>query len=231
MIFLPSRKEVHYFSLHYNKGLKWYEEFFSLANASQIRGEITPYYLFHPYAAERIAHDLGIIRIIILLRDPFHRTLSHYFHACRHGFEELSLTQALKSESSRLTGADVALKPPGGRHQYHQECSYLSRSLYRDQVESYWNYFGRSNVLTLPSELLFSSPWEYLQKIFNFIGLPACEKPDPKALALQKNKGNNLSYQIHPDNADLIRQNLEDSYQFARQDLGWDTTVPWRWRA
>ena len=76
MIFLPSRKEVHYFSLHYNKGLKWYEEFFSLANASQIRGEITPYYLFHPYAAERIAHDLGIIRIIILLRDPFHRTLS-----------------------------------------------------------------------------------------------------------------------------------------------------------
>ena len=70
MIFLPPRKEVHYFSLHYKEGLEWYSNFFAMAKEKQLAGEITPYYLFHPYVAERIAQDLDEVRIIILLRDP-----------------------------------------------------------------------------------------------------------------------------------------------------------------
>jgi len=231
-IFLPSCKEVQFFSLNYYKGIEWYTKQFSLSKDDNKVGEITPYYLFHPYAAERIFRDLGDIRIIILLRDPLARTFSHYSHACRHGFEELALEQALKIESNRLAGSDAILKNNDGRHQQHQECSYLSRSLYRNQVERYWNYFGKSNVLILPSELMFSSPWNCLTKIFNFIGLMPCAKPEKKILNVHKNKGNAILLQnIDPLVVSRIRKSLEDSYRFAIDEIGWDTSLNWHWNS
>ena len=228
-IFLPSRKEIHYFSLHYKMGLKWYSDFFSSAKDNQLRGEITPYYLFHPYVAERIAQDLGPVRIIILLRDPVARTLSHYSHACRLGFEDLSLEQALNAESSRLAGADSVLKAIDGRHQQHQECSYLSRSLYRDQVERYWKWFGRSNVLVIPSEFMFNSPWGCVEKIFAFLGLPSCDMPGERALNIHNNKGIDSTHNIDSALADSIKRDLWDSYEFARNELEWDIFAPWLW--
>ena len=229
MVFLPPRKEVHYFSLHYGEGLEWYRNFFDSAGEKQITGEITPYYLFHPYVAERIANDLGKVRIIILLRDPLARTLSHYSHACRHGFEKLSLGEALKAESSRLLGATNILKNIDGRHQHHQECSYLSRSLYRDQVERYWTYFGKSNVLVLPSEFMFANPSSCLQKIYNFIGAIPCIEPGLEKLKVCKNKGEKLSLQNEPGLVDDIRRRLEDSYDFARDCLGWNSELDELW--
>ena len=229
MIFLPPRKEIHYFSLHYNMGLKWYSDFFSSAKEDQLRGEITPYYLFHPFVAERIAQDLGRVRIIILLRDPVARTLSHYSHACRLGFEDLSLEEALQVESSRLSGADDVLKCITGSHRQHQENSYLSRSLYEDQVKSFWHHFDKTNVLVLPSEFMFSSPWECLKEIFAFLEIPPCDRPDEKTLQVCKNQAQTLRPDVDLSFAKRLRQELDDSYQFVRQDLGWDGSIPWQW--
>ena len=230
MIFLPPRKEVHYFSLHYGEGLEWYRNFFDSAGNKQITGEITPYYLFHPYVAERIANDLGKVRIIILLRDPVARALSHYSHAVRLGFEDLELKQALKLEKRRLTDSDIILKRISGKHRHHQECSYASRSLYREQVERFWHYFGSENVLILPSELFFSSPWECLEQMHKFLDLPALSRPaDNKKLHTRKNKGNSFSSQLDPSIVKNLRERLDDSYQFVRNDLGWSRSLPWAW--
>ena len=229
MIFLPPRKEIHYFSLHYTMGLEWYGKFFGSAKPNQLRGEITPYYLFHPYVAERIAQDLGTVRIIILLRDPVARTLSHYSHACRLGFEDLSLEEALNAESNRLAGADAVLKTIGGRHQQHQECSYLSRSLYRDQVKRYWKCFGKDNVLVRTCESMFASPWIFLEGVFAFLGLPPCEKPDKTLLEVRRNQG--LSSELGVDQAliNRIRLELSESYDFVESELDWDASCLWEY--
>jgi hypothetical protein len=84
-VFLPSVKEVHFFSLHYGKGAAWYGEHFRGAQPQQRCGEITPYYLFHPEAPGRIHQLLPKARLIILLRDPVERLLSQYFHSRRLG--------------------------------------------------------------------------------------------------------------------------------------------------
>ena len=229
MIFLPPRKEIHYFSLHYKMGLEWYSDFFSSAKDNQLRGEITPYYLFHPYVAQRIAQDLDAARIIILLRDPVARTISHYAHACRLGFEDLSFEQALDLECTRLANSDAVLKSFDGRHQQHQECSYLSRSLYRDQVERYWNHFGRSNVLVLPCEHMFANPWDVMCKVFQFIGIPPCVEPAPELLATCKNKGDELSQKVGSILINRLRLDLDDSYKFASNCLGWTNDLSWLW--
>ena len=229
-IFLPLCKEVHYFSVHYAKGLDWYSSCFRGAEDGLCIGEITPYYLFHPFAAERIVNDLGKIRIIILLRDPVERTISHYRHACRLGFEQLSLEQALAAESSRLDGANVILRRSDGLHKHHQECSYLSRSLYQVQVERYWKCFGRQNVLVVPSESLFDDPWKILQGIYRFLGLSIPPMPDISTLNTRKNKNHLESRTILCDRLLLkLRTELDGSYSFAIRELGWSRSLAWHW--
>src|SRR5262249_9067945 len=73
-------KEVHYFDLNYEKGVKWYLSHFEIgrrqrmANLLQgkrlVTGDATPYYLLHPRAADRACALVPRARIIIMLRDP-----------------------------------------------------------------------------------------------------------------------------------------------------------------
>ena len=230
-IFLPERKELQYFSLNFSKSLDWYFSNFSERIDGQCMGEITPYYLFHPHVAERIFNVLGKIKIIVLLRDPVARTLSHYAHSRRLGFEHLPLEEALNSESSRLRGAELAIKNPNCLHKKHQECSYLSRSLYRIQVQRYWNYFGRDNVYIQPSEYLFSEPWGSLMKIHNFLGVQEQIKPQDSDLLVHANAGQKSAQYINYKKEILenLRLKLDDSYEFARKELGWEQSLQWSW--
>ena len=118
-IFLPAVKEVHYFSQHSHQSLAWYGRHYLEATKTQLRGDITPFYLFHCAAPRRIARTLPSAKLIILLRDPVERTLSQYFHARRNGYETLLLEEALAAESERIAGAesssarDVTCTSPG----------------------------------------------------------------------------------------------------------------------
>lgn len=231
-IFVPPCKEVHYFSLHYAQGLAWYADHFAGAGATQVIGEITPYYLFHPQAARRIFNDLGSsVKIVVLLRDPLARTLSHYWHARRHGFETLPLEEALAAESRRLGDAEATLKSAEGRHKSHQEHSYLSRSLYRLQVERFWSLFGRDQVLVLPSEPFFEDPWPTLQRLALFLDLEPLHPPGQGSSATVAN-ANPMRESRNGLSAELTLQlqwQLADSYIFARQELGWGNALGWQW--
>ena len=49
--------------------------------------ESSPYYMFHPLAAERIARDLPGVKLIVLVRDPVERAYSQHAHELARGFE------------------------------------------------------------------------------------------------------------------------------------------------
>ena len=101
-VYLPPCKEVHYFSLHAEEPARWYAEHYRDARRGQRRGDITPFYLFHPDVPARIRALLPRARMIVLLRDPVERALSQVFHARRHGFETLEVADALAAEPERL---------------------------------------------------------------------------------------------------------------------------------
>ena len=113
-VYLPSAKELHYFSLHYGQGEGWYRQYFAGAALSQRCGEITPYYLFHPSAPQRILALLPQVKLVVMLRDPVERALSQYFHSVRLGLEPLALEQALAAEARSRPGCRVAAAG-GGR--------------------------------------------------------------------------------------------------------------------
>jgi len=199
-VYLPECKEVHYFSLHDNEKLSWYARHFADAQAGQLRGDITPYYLFHPRAPQRIHAVLPKAKLIVLVRDPVERALSQYFHARRNGFEPLELEAALEAETKRLAGADERLKAPGSRDYSHQKHSYVSRSRYEQQLERYSNLFAAEQLMVLRSEDLFHKTEMCWVRIQAFLGLKSIPLPTPLGRA---NAGNSEAKAV-PDAVRLV---------------------------
>src|SRR5690348_1015601 len=106
-----STKEVHFFDMRFHKGLAWYRGHFpsridqyaveQAHGHSLVTGEATALYLFHPHAPKRVAEALPSVKLIVLLRNPVNRALSHYYHAVKHGQETLSFEEAIQGEEQR----------------------------------------------------------------------------------------------------------------------------------
>ena len=81
-----TRKELHYFDLNYAAGDEWYRSQFPqfpdtpFDGRLTVTGEASPYYLFHPMAAERCASVVPDAKLIVMVRDPVERAYSHYHH-------------------------------------------------------------------------------------------------------------------------------------------------------
>ena len=169
-VYLSRPKELHYFSLNYCNGIDWYSAFFDGANSSQICGEFTPYYLFHPLAPSRINKVLPSAKILVLLRDPVERAVSHYFHSKRLGLEDLALPEALAVEGKRLLNAEESLNR-GHAHLSHQQHSYLSRSRYERQLIRYRKIFPENQIKIYRSESLFLDTDKVWSDLLNWLGL------------------------------------------------------------
>lgn len=172
----PYRKEVHYFDLNYDRQERWYRAFFpyraELRRKQAITGEASPYYLFHPAAARRIHGLVPEAKIIILLRDPAKRALSHYAHESRLGNEPLALPEALAAERHRVTeDAETNLQAPNARSWAHQHYSYCTRGLYLSQIRRYFALFGRERCRVIVSEELFHDPVVTIRETAEFLAI------------------------------------------------------------
>lgn len=217
-VMLPAVKELHYFTLHSEQPLSWYAAHFADAQAGQLCGEATPYYLFHPAVAQRLARCLPDSRLIVLLRDPVARTLSHYFHAVRRGNEQLPLAEALAAEAARLADADAVLQRQGGVHRAHQQQSYLARSRYEQQLPRFDAWRQRGRLLVLRSEDLFAEPAGTLAQVYAFLGL---SNPDTTDLVLAKrNSGQGEAANVSTAERQSLRAQLEPTYSWAASTLG-----------
>lgn len=220
-VYLPGCKEVHYFSLNYELGPDWYAKHFSDAFHDQLCGDITPYYLFHPQAPARIHALLPEVRFVILLRDPVERAISQYFHAVRHGFEPLSLKDALALESDRLSDAEQVLQAVNGIHYSHQKHSYKARGHYQAQIEAYREFFEDDQFLVLKSEGLFRNSVQCWQSILTFLGLE--HHPAPVLSAENSGEGESIAV---PESLKLrLREEFVKDVEFVRENYGFD----WGW--
>lgn len=179
----PKVKEVHYFDLNSHRSKFWYRrrfgigplhEFFRAGISGHLprRGEATPYYLFHPLAAARIARCLPKVKLIAVLRNPVGRAYSHYQHNVRRGRENLSFADAVAAEPERLAGEEERiLRDPAYRSFSHQHFSYVARGEYARQLEVYLGYFRRENLLVIKSEDLFQTPHHWFERTCGFLGI------------------------------------------------------------
>ena len=174
-VFANDYKEIHFFDHHYQQGANWYRSHFPLAGRllpGRCMGEATPYYFCHPHAPRRIANLLPKVKLIAVLRNPVERAISHYFHEKKKGREQLPILEAMQQEEERCAGEwQRLLEDASYFSQAHQSFSYKQRGMYIEQLQCYWNFFSKEQILILESIRLFSQPQTVLKQVFTFLGI------------------------------------------------------------
>lgn len=76
------KQEIHFFNNNYEKGILWYENKFSKRNDNKhvIYGEKTPNYITDIEYLRRIYKHYPNVKLIISMRNPIFRALSHWNH-------------------------------------------------------------------------------------------------------------------------------------------------------
>jgi len=172
----PVRKEIQYFSLHYDRGDSWYRTHFPLAGLQRVTFEATPYYLFHPAAPARAAGTVPHAKVIALLRDPVERAFSHWQHNASRGLEHLGFESALDAETERLAGEDDRLLADVHyESSAHRYWSYAARGEYVTQLERWLAHYPREQLLVLRSEDLYEQPGPTYARALAFLGLAPVE--------------------------------------------------------
>lgn len=182
-----SRKEIHYFdSPAFAEGENWYRAHFPLDSvrkalgiirgAPVITGEASPYYLTHPATPKRMYQLVPDAKLIVMVRNPVDRALSHYQHQFRKGRESLSFGEAISAEEGRLAGERRRMVDD--EYYYSRDYwgfSYLTRGRYAEQLEHWFSVFPPNQFLILDSEDFFRDPSTVYAQALAFLGLPSHE--------------------------------------------------------
>ena len=122
-------KELNYFSDNFEKGSDWYRSFFKYDPERQKCGEISPLYMDNPLVAERIARCCPDAKILVMLRNPFDRAISHLFHDAQNVVGRVTTVTAETLRSFAV-----------------KDDKYLRRSLYGRQLQPFFDQLNPSNV-------------------------------------------------------------------------------------
>jgi hypothetical protein len=224
-------KEVHFFDTRYGRGLSWYRGHFPTRATAErgrrrtgfepIAGEASPYYLFHPLAPERIAHDLPFAKFIVMLRDPVSRAVSQYQHERSLGAEDLSIEEAFAQEPARLAGEHERMLADHSYNSYsHQHHSYMSRGEYAEQLERWFAVFPRERFLIIETGRFFKDPETGFGDVQRFLGIPVQRRREFTAY--------NKSSRTPLDDAviERLRRHFVPHnrrlYELLGEDFGWD---------
>lgn len=188
-------KEIHYFDHTENPTDAGYRASFPVSVALRLRSalaftaDITPSYLAHAAVAPRIRSVLGPnVRMLVLLRNPVSRAISHYYKRARGGRDSLSI-----EESFARALADSDPSPTG----------YLRRGHFADQIAAYIDTFSREQLLIRFSADFFSNSQQVLDDAADHFGIPHWT-PQPGTRG--------PAHQYDPPSAALVKQ-LEAYYE------------------
>jgi hypothetical protein len=175
-IYLPARKELHFFSskevlqlvggpgdevirLHVCGSFAEYRSFYADVNAQPAVGAISPSYFYFPQTADRIKSLLGRPRIIVMVRDPVEKAYSQYMHLVRDGRETLGFYDALMAERHRA------------RQGWSDFWRYAESSLYTARIRRFMDVLGRDRVKVVVFEEFTQRPNEELRDLLSFLAV------------------------------------------------------------
>lgn len=227
------KKEIHYFSLFYYRGQAWYRAYFPMRGHKDrlrrryetdiITGEASPYYMFHPAAASRLAQTIPQAKLIAILRNPIDRAYSHYLHNLKHPEigEKLSFKAAIAAEAERLAGEYERLSSdihyPGHNYRHY---SYLSRGIYVDQLQRLASYFPTEQMLILSSEVFFANTANSFSQVLHFLGLPDWAPAEYLAHNAGQ-KGIELNPETRKYLFEYFQPHNQRLFDYLNRDLGW----------
>jgi hypothetical protein len=197
------------------RGLAWYRAtFFGHATDELVLGEKSTSYLEHAACADRAAALLGDPLVLVQLRDPVERAVSHWAFSRDSGLEERPLAEAL---ARNLEGplpwdpARTSVSP----------YAYLERGRYVDQLAPWLERFGDDVTVTLLEDLV-ARP-ERIREVYAAIGVD----PDflPADLGTPVNRSSDPGRELDDALRSRLRDHFADSDRALAELLG--RPLPW----
>ena len=151
--------EIHFFSFRFNKGFSWYLDQLEAARNGEIVMEKSMYF-HHKMASQRIWKTFDKnIKLILIVKDPVERLLSHY-------------TMAFANSETDRNFSQLAFTNENGKLAVNTRYNPVQMSNYADQMALWLSSgFDLSNFLIIDGHKFVKDPWPELFKLENFLGL------------------------------------------------------------
>jgi hypothetical protein len=169
-VFMTRRKDISYFGrdLEFRRPEITRERYltsFAEARGQRRVGEASVWYLFSTCAAAEIKAFCPHASIIVMLRNPIdmlHAQHSEFLYNCNEDIADFA--EALAAESDRRCGARI----PATAHLV-QGLFYRETARFAEQVERYFDMFGRASVHVIIFDDLVVDPAAVFQRTLTFL--------------------------------------------------------------
>lgn len=205
---LPTRKELDFFSSQaFRHGKEWYLSHFP-ALADQpgfITGEATTSYFDLVQVPQELHRHFPQTKLILILRNPIERAISWHYHKARVGAVNCDIEESIYAEMDALKNAKTFELINLG----YQAPNNLLGGLYVYKIMRWLAFFSSDQILILKSEDLYEKPWEIMQQVFCFLGIPDYE-------SVEYVPHNNLDY---PPISSSLREKMRQFFDLHNQKL------------
>jgi hypothetical protein len=168
----PVRPEPKFFldDALFARGLEEYHRrFFPGKPGAWLKGEKSTSYLGSDTAAGRIATAFPKAKIVVMLRDPIERALSHWRFSVENGVEPLSVEEAFRREPERRDHFD-------GERYSTSPFAYLRRGRYIDDLERWTRLFPLDALKVLVTETVVGNR-EAVADLYRWLGVDPSYEP------------------------------------------------------
>ena len=187
------KKEAHFFNKQRFYLNTFHYELTFGSRKKKIIGEITPSYILDKKAAKRIFKYNSKIKLIAILRDPTERCISQY---------KMEMSRNTIEKNSGLWDAFYRNLPKYGPMR--------ERGLYKKQLDRFYKYFNKSQILILDYENIKKEPHILIKTVFKFLEVD--EKFIPSCLhkKIRHIKDTTTNISINKDDIQKIRDYYTD---------------------
>jgi hypothetical protein len=155
--------------------IETYRKLFQGVSGQVAVGEVSPVYLYHPAAPQRIRRYIPDAKLIAILRHPVDSAYSAYLAGRLYGVETIAdFGQILRKE-------EIDRRQP-----WRLKQRYLDVGFYITYLKRYFDLFDRAQIRVYLYDDLQADPAGVLRDIFRFLGVDDAFIPD---LSVQHNVG------------------------------------------
>ena len=147
-------KELNYFNLddQFAQGDAWYRKHFALPTTCT--GEISPLYMDDDRVASRIRETYPDAKLLVMLRNPFDRAISHLFH-----------------DASVIYGKVAELTTEELQTLAHKDDKYIRRSSYASALRPFFDAFPKEQIGVYFFADVRLDGLNLAQQLYRFVGV------------------------------------------------------------
>jgi hypothetical protein len=160
-VYVPRRKELHYFDEHFHRPLSWYASHFRDAG-DRCAGEITPAYAILP--EDRVAFVAAVmprLKAVLLLRDPVERAWSQTV---------MSLVERPGRPLESVTREELL--------RFVRSPAVILRSSYLHSIARWRRFLGEERLLVAFQEDIRTDPRALFRRACRFLGVDETHVPE-----------------------------------------------------